>query len=67
LAADVSKAESKFTKGFTKAEDKAAGACPTSGDSGSIESKVNAFVLDVIAELGSPSGAFIGSATSALD
>ncbi|MHC4984483.1 MAG: hypothetical protein ACYTF6_15115 [Planctomycetota bacterium] len=67
MAADVSKAESKFTKGFTKAEDKAAGACPTSGDSGSIESKVNAFVLDVIAELGSPSGAFIGSATSALD
>jgi hypothetical protein len=67
LAGDVSKAESKFTKSFTKAEAKAAGLCPTSGDSGSIEAKVNAFALDVLAELGSPSGAFIAQTSGALD
>ncbi len=49
LAADVSKAESKFTKGFTKAEDP--DACLTTGDSGAIEAKVNALVQDLVANI----------------
>jgi hypothetical protein len=48
LAQDVSKAQSKFTKAFTKAE---TGTCQTSGDSAFIEAKVDAFVLDAIADL----------------
>jgi hypothetical protein len=66
LSKNVSKAESKFTKAFSKAESKGAGACLTSGDVGVIENKVDAFVLDVIAEL-SPSGAFIDASYGSLD
>jgi hypothetical protein len=51
LAADISKAESKFTKAFTKAEAKAAGQCATSGDSGTIEDKVNALVVEVLGSM----------------
>jgi len=46
LDQDISKAQSKFTKGFIKAEGKSG--CLTSGDSGAIEAKVDAFVLDAI-------------------
>ena len=42
LDLDISKAESKFTKGFSKAESK--GQCVTSDDSGAIEAEVNGFV-----------------------
>jgi hypothetical protein len=51
LGADISKAESKFTKAFTKAEAKAGGLCLTSGDSGSIEDKVNALVAEIIGSM----------------
>ena len=64
LAGSVSKGESKFTKAFTKAEDK--GGCLTTADSGAIETKVDAFVMDVIAEL-SPSGAFLDASYGSLD
>jgi len=49
LNSDISKAQSKITKGFTKAED--AGGCDTVGDVGAIESKDEAFVQDVLDEL----------------
>jgi hypothetical protein len=49
LGQAVSKAQSKFTKGFTKAESK--DGCWTSGDSGTIEAKVDAFVGDVTATM----------------
>jgi hypothetical protein len=67
LAGGVSKAQSKFTKSFTKAENK--GGCETTADSDAIEMKTDEFVADVIAELdgGSPSGAFLDSATGLLD
>jgi hypothetical protein len=45
LRADISKAQSRFTKGFTKAEAKG---CPTSGDAGTIEAKVDALVEDLL-------------------
>jgi cysteine-rich repeat protein len=44
LAADISKAQSKFTKSFNKAESK--GGCLTTGDVTAIEAKVDAFVND---------------------
>jgi hypothetical protein len=47
LAASISKAESKFTKSFTKAEAK--GGCATTGDAQILEFKVNAFVTETIA------------------
>jgi len=68
LASGISKADSKFTKGFVKAESK--GACLTSGDSGAIEGKVDAFTLDVLCELDpgcSPSGAFLDASYGTLD
>ena len=66
LLTNVSKAESKFTKAFTKAEGK--GGCLTTADSGAIEDKVDAFVMDVIGELSpSPSGAFLDASYSTLD
>jgi arylsulfatase A-like enzyme len=46
LASAVSKAQSKFTKAFSKAEDE--GACLTSADAGSIEAKVDSFVDEVL-------------------
>jgi hypothetical protein len=54
LAAAISKAQSKFTKGFTKAEFSGAGAskgCETIEDAGDIEAKVDAFVTDVLDDL----------------
>ncbi len=53
LGADVSKAQSKFTKSFTKAEGK--GGCETTGDAGAIEAKVDAFVDDAIGDIAPPS------------
>jgi hypothetical protein len=52
LAAGISKAQSKFTKGFTKAESK--GGCVTSGDAATIESKVDALVFDIIDDVSPP-------------
>jgi hypothetical protein len=72
LASDLSKAQSKFTKGFTKAEFSGSGAsknCDTIEDADDIEAKVDAFVEDVTDELGfgSPSGAFVGGTNGSLD
>jgi hypothetical protein len=49
LAADVSKAQSKLTRGFARAEGK--GGCATTGDVGTIETKVDAFVADVLSDV----------------
>jgi len=68
LSSSVSKAQSKFTKGFVKAEGK--GGCLTSGDSGAIELKVDAFVFDVIEEINpqsSPSGGFLDMSGGLID
>jgi hypothetical protein len=66
LGSDVSKAQSKFTKSFVKAEGK--GGCLTVTDSTAIEMKVDAFVVDVIEEVSpSPSGAFLDAMGGALD
>ena len=52
LDADVSKALSKFAKGFSKAESK--GGCRTSGDWEAIEAKVDAFVAVVTNAIDGP-------------
>jgi len=67
LSGDLSKARSKITKGFSKAEDP--GGCATNGDADDIEAKVDAFVQDVTDELlfGSPSGAFVDGTSGSLD
>jgi hypothetical protein len=52
LAASISKAQSKLTKAFSKAESK--GGCPTTGDVGAIEAKVDAFADDAVEELDPP-------------
>jgi hypothetical protein len=49
LTASVSKAQSKLTKGFDKAESKAG--CASVADVGSIEAKVDAFAADAISEI----------------
>ena len=49
LDSAISKAESKFTKEFTRAE--AHGDCLTSDDSASIEAKVEAFIVTVISDV----------------
>jgi hypothetical protein len=49
LAQDISKAQSKFTKSFTKEESK--GGCETSGDASIIEGKVDAFAAEIAGEL----------------
>jgi hypothetical protein len=54
LNKDVSKALSKFTKGFTKAEFKGNGSlqgCDTTGDVSAIQTKVDTYVEDVLDEL----------------
>jgi hypothetical protein len=50
LASDISKAQSKFTKGFVKAESK--GGCVTTGDAATIEAKTDAFVAGNVADCG---------------
>ena len=68
LDADTSKARSKYSKSWAKAEDK--GGCETTDDAEAIQMKVDAFILDVVADLcppSSPSGAFLDAATSALE
>ena len=52
LASDISKADSKFMKGFSKAEAKSG--CLTTGDAGEIGATVDAFVEDVIAQTSVP-------------
>jgi len=61
LVRDVSKAESKFTRCFSKA--KATGGCLTSGGADRIEAKVNAFLEEVTAEV---SGLTTTTATTAI-
>jgi len=54
LTSDVSKAQSKFTKSFTKAEFTGTGdprGCETTDDAGNVEAMVDPFVLDVVAAL----------------
>jgi len=54
LASDISKAQSKFTKGFTKAEFSGSGAskgCENIEDADDIETKVDAFVADILDDL----------------
>jgi hypothetical protein len=52
LARDLSKAQSKFTRTFASAEAK--GGCLTVDDTAMIESKVDALVADVVAEVAPP-------------
>ena len=52
LGADVSKAQSKFTKGFSKAESK--GECRTTDDEEAMEAKVDAFVAVVTNAIDGP-------------
>jgi len=52
LAADISKAQSKFTKGFAKAESK--GGCQTMGDAAALEAKVDAFVDEIAGDVAPP-------------
>ena len=70
LGADISKAESKLTKGFTKAEFTGAGGdrgCFTVGDDAAIESKAISTVEDVIDDLlPSPSKAFVDTGVASL-
>jgi hypothetical protein len=54
LALDLSKAQSRFTTAFTKAE--ARDGCATVGDAGPIGAKVDAFVADVLSEIEQPCG-----------
>jgi endonuclease/exonuclease/phosphatase family metal-dependent hydrolase len=49
LAQDVSKAQSKLTKAFARAEEK--GGCLTTGDAAAIEAKVDAFAVSATADL----------------
>ena len=54
LVIDISKAQSKFTKAFTKAEFNGSGVslnCDTTDDADEIEAKVDAFAEDVLDEL----------------
>jgi hypothetical protein len=51
LGSDISKAQSKFTRSFTKAEGSNWIQCLTSGDSDAIEAKVDVLVEDVVAEV----------------
>jgi hypothetical protein len=68
LDSDISKAQSRLTKGFTKAEKKAAGHCRTSGDVDYLEATVDDFVIYVLSHLElSPSGAFLDATTGVLD
>lgn len=70
LDTDISKAQSKITKLFTRAEFTRSGdsrECDTVGDVGAIESKVELFVQDVLDELTpSPSGAFVDAPSATL-
>lgn len=55
LAADAEKlltCSDKINSSFLKAEEKAEGACPTSGDASAIEATINACVDGVLADLG---------------
>jgi len=61
LGTDISKAESRFTKGFTQAE--AMGGCATTGDADPIEVKVETFVADILADL-SPAASSTSTSTS---
>ena len=61
LGTDSSKAKSRFTKAFSKAE--AMGGCQTTGDADPIEVKVEAFVADILSDL-SPASSSTSTSTS---
>lgn len=65
LSASISKAQSKFTKGFTKAESK--GGCLTTGDSGAIEAKVDALVAEIVEDFGPACGDDIAAGAEQCD
>jgi hypothetical protein len=65
LGSDISKAQAKFTKAFTKAE--STGACLTSGDSGTIEAKVDAFVADMVFTQQGVGYGFCGASAEVVD
>jgi hypothetical protein len=56
FAASNSKLESQYTKCMGKADSKPG--CPAGASTATLEGKVDAFVVDYLAEVGSPSGAF---------
>ncbi len=58
LAASISKAQSKMTKGFLTAEGK--GGCATTGDVDGIEAKTDAFVVTSICPISSCGDAVVG-------
>ena len=49
LAQDISKVQSKFAEGFSKADGR--GGCQTTGDADSIEAMVDGFVIDTVGRL----------------
>lgn len=53
----LTKCSDKVTSSFTKAEEKGAGACPTTGDSSAVEGIVDACIDDVVTALGGAPGA----------
>jgi hypothetical protein len=57
LAASSSKLEANYTKCMSKADAK--GGCPTGASTATLEAKVDSFVNSYLAEVGSPSGAFL--------
>lgn len=52
LSADLSKASSRFTKGFTNAE--APGECQTTGDAGQIKTDTDSYVANMLVQLCPP-------------
>jgi hypothetical protein len=59
LAADaekILKCSDKINSSFLKAEDKAEGACPTTGDAAAVETAINACVDGVLSDLGGVPG-----------
>jgi hypothetical protein len=63
-APDYTKCVSKFTANWTKVETKAAGACPTNGDSAAIDADVVAHVADILAALSGPPAPVCGNSVA---
>ena len=57
FAAANSKLEANFTKCMSKATSK--GGCPPGASVATLEAKIDSFVASYLAEVGSPSGAFV--------
>jgi V8-like Glu-specific endopeptidase len=61
----LAKASQSFSRKWDQIEDR--GGCATTGDKSIIKAKIDAFVADVVAEVGSPSGAFLDTDTGLFD